>query len=43
MVDSLSGYVYTIAGTSRYAHDTIETSKLIRIDDEVVYGDARYN
>ena len=42
-VDAGSGYVHTITGTSANVHDIVETSKLIRDDDEVVYGDAGYS
>ncbi|MBD5134849.1 MAG: IS5 family transposase [Lachnospiraceae bacterium] len=41
-VDAGSGYVHTITGTSANVHDIVETSKLIREDDEVVYGDSGY-
>jgi IS5 family transposase len=40
--DAGSGYVHTITGTSANVHDIVETSKLIREDDEVVYGDSGY-
>ena len=42
-VDAGSGYVHTITGTSANVHDISETSKLIRKDDEVVYGDSGYS
>jgi IS5 family transposase len=42
-VDAGSGYVHTITGTSANVHDVSETSKLIRKDDEVVYGDSGYS
>lgn len=42
-VDAGSGYVHTITGTAANGHDIDETSKLIREDDEVVYGDPEYN
>ena len=42
-VDAGSGYVHTITGTSANVHDIVETAKLIRDDDEVVYGDAGYS
>ncbi len=42
-VDAGSGYVHTITGTSANVHDIVETSKLIREDDEVVYGDSGYS
>lgn len=42
-VDAGSGYVHTITGTAANVHDIDETSKLIREDDEVVYGDSGYS
>ena len=42
-VDAGSGYVHTITGTAANVHDIKETSKLIREDDEVVYGDSGYS
>lgn len=42
-VDAGSGYVHTITGTAANVHDIRETSKLIREDDEVVYGDSGYS
>lgn len=41
-VDAGSGYVHTITGTAANASDISETAKLIRPDDEVVYGDSGY-
>ena len=41
-VDAGSGYVHTITGTSANRHDVTETAKLIREEDEVVYGDSGY-
>lgn len=41
-VDAGSGYVHTITGTSANRHDVTETSKLIRTDDDIVYGDSGY-
>ena len=41
--DAGSGYVHTITGTPANIHDIAETSKLIREDDEVVYGDSGYS
>lgn len=41
-VDAGSGYVHTITGTAANVHDITETSKLIRADDKVVYGDSGY-
>ena len=42
-VDAGSGYVHSITGTSANVHDIDETAKLIRDDDEVVYGDSGYS
>lgn len=42
-VDAGSGYVHTITGTAANVHDIEETAKLIREDDDVVYGDSGYN
>ncbi len=42
-VDAGSGYVHTITGTAANIYDIEETSKLIRGDDEVVYGDSGYS
>ena len=41
-VDAGSGYVHTITGTSANIHDVNETEKLIREDDNVIYGDSGY-
>jgi transposase, IS5 family len=41
-VDAATGYVHTLTGTSANMHDVSETSKLIRKDDHVVYGDSGY-
>lgn len=41
-VDAGTGYVHTKEVTSANVHDIIPTSKLIREDDEVVYGDSGY-
>lgn len=41
-VDAFSGLVHTIEVTSANVHDIQVTSKLIREDDEVVYGDSGY-
>ncbi|MBO6267255.1 MAG: IS5 family transposase, partial [Synergistaceae bacterium] len=41
-VDAFSGLVHTIEVTSANVHDICATSKLIREDDEVVYGDSGY-
>ena len=40
--DAGSGYVHTVTGTSANVHDISETSKLLRKDDHVAYGDAGY-
>lgn len=40
--DAASGYVHTITATAANVHDIVETSRLIREDDEVVYGDSGY-
>ena len=42
MVDAFSGLVHTIEVTPANVHDIQVTSKLIREDDEVVYGDSGY-
>ena len=39
-VDAGSGYVHTITATSANVHDIDEATKLIREDDEVMYGDS---
>ena len=41
-VDAGTGFVHTITGTAANVHDSTETSRLIRSDDEVVYGDSGY-
>ena len=41
-VDAGSGFVHTITATPANAHDLWEAYKLIREDDEVVYGDSGY-
>ena len=41
-VDAGTGLTHTITGTAANVHDMEETSKLIREDDEVVYGDPAY-
>ena len=41
-VDAGSGYIHTITGTSANRHDVTETSKLLREDDHVMYGDSGY-
>lgn len=42
IVGAGTGYVHTITGTSANRHDVSEVAKLIRDDDEVVYGDSGY-
>ena len=41
-VDAGSGSVHTVTATAANVHDVTEASKLIREDDEVLYGDAGY-
>ena len=41
-VDAGTGYVHTIEGTAANVHDSVEATKLIREDDDVVYGDSGY-
>ena len=41
-VDAGSGYTHTVEATAANEHDVTQASKLIRDDDEVVYGDAGY-
>ena len=41
-VDAGTGYIHTVTATAANVHDIVETHKLIREDDEVVYGDAGY-
>jgi IS5 family transposase len=41
-VDAGTGYVHTVTVTAANAHDITEASKLLREDDEVVYGDSGY-
>lgn len=41
-VDAGTGYVHTMETTAANAHDITAASKLIREDDEVVYGDSGY-
>ena len=40
--DAGTGYVHSITGTSANVHDLDEAPKLIREDDDVVYGDSGY-
>jgi IS5 family transposase len=37
-----TGYVHTVTVTAANGHDITEASKLLREDDEVVYGDSGY-
>lgn len=41
-VDAGTGIVHTITATAANVHDICETSKLLREDDEFVYGDSGY-
>lgn len=41
-VDAGSGYVHTVTATAANVSDITEAHKLIREDDEVVYGDSGY-
>jgi IS5 family transposase len=41
-VDAGTGFVHTVTATAANAHDVTEAHKLIRDDDEVVYGDSGY-
>ncbi len=41
-VDAGTGYVTKVTATPANVHDIAETAKLIRPDDEVVYGDSGY-
>lgn len=41
-VDAGTGYVHSVEVTSAHVHDVTVASKLIREDDEVVYGDSGY-
>jgi len=41
-VDAGTGYVHSLTATAANAHDITEASKLLRDDDEVVYGDSGY-
>lgn len=42
-VDAGSGYVHTITATAANVHDIDEAARLIREDDEVMYGDSGYS
>ncbi len=39
-VDAGTGYIHTVTATAANVHDVSEAHKLIREDDEVIYGDA---
>ncbi len=41
-VDAYSGYVHSLQTTAANVHDITVASRLIRDDDEVIYGDAGY-
>ena len=41
-VDAGSGFVHTITGASANMHDVSESSKLLREDGHVMYGDSKY-
>lgn len=41
-VNAGKGYVHTVTATPANVHDITETGKLIRENDEVVYGDSGY-
>lgn len=41
-VDAGNGYVHTITATSANVNDITQTHKLLREDDEVMYGDSEY-
>ena len=41
-VDAGTGYVHTLTATPANVHDITEASKLLRDDDEVMYGDSGY-
>lgn len=41
-VDCGTGYVHTVVATAASVHDIAEAAKLIRDDDNVVYGDSGY-
>ena len=40
--DAQTGYVHSVTATAANAHDITEAHKLIRDDDDVVYGDSGY-
>lgn len=41
-VDAGSGFVHTVEATAANVHDVTVAAKLLREDDEVVYGDSAY-
>jgi IS5 family transposase len=41
-VDAGTGYVHSLTATPANVHDITEASKLLRDDDDVVYGDSGY-
>ena len=41
-VDAGSGFVHTVEATAANVHDVTMAAKLLREDDEVVYGDSAY-
>lgn len=41
-VDAGTGYIHSLEATSANVHDITQASKLIRDDDEVLYGDSGY-
>lgn len=41
-VDAGTGYAHTITGTAANEHDSQQAHKLVREDDEVMYGDSGY-
>ena len=41
-VDAGTGFVHTIEGTAANVHDSAMAHKLVRDDDEVMYGDSGY-
>lgn len=41
-VDTGSGFVHTVEATAANVHDVTMAEKLLREDDEVVYGDSAY-
>lgn len=41
-VDAMNGYVHSLESTSANVHDITMAHKLIRKDDEVLYGDSGY-